>query len=185
MLKTLMRAARAVFTDQIRLQRGPEGLKVELAPPDAPRFTHSQLRRQEQQRQLRALLEAMVTELAEVLNATPGVRRRSPHLAQVEGALRVHGLLVLKAMPLPDLTLALQEFEEAVTNWSPVGLATLRSKMAVAIQERRRAGEAEQALPEPSYSQVPPTRPGTPEVTEVSLPPEELMAASRKDAATA
>lgn len=185
MLKTLMRAARAVFSDQIRLQRSPQGLKVELAPPDAPRFTNSQLRRKEQQRQLAALVESMLVQLAEVLNTNPGVRRHSPHLAQVEAALRVHGLLVLKAMPLPDLTRALQEFEEAVTNWSPVGLATLRSKMAVAIAERRREGEANQEPPPGGHAQVPPTRPATPEVTEVSLTPEELMAAARRETTTA
>lgn len=172
MFKPLVRIARTLFSDQVRLKRDGTGVKLALQPAGTIEFTSSQLRRQEQQRQFEQLLHRMQRELEAVLKSGPEPERRMPHLLQVHKALQVHGLVLLKAMPLPMLAKALAELEEAVTNWSPEGLATLRSKMSVAVSERRKAGEAETAAAPPALphdAAIPRTSTG-PEVTEVDVP---------------
>ena len=54
----------------------------------------------------------------------------------VEQALAKKGVRALRKLPLDVLRRALDQLEGLVTNWSPVGLAALRSKMAVTIIER-------------------------------------------------
>lgn len=159
---------RLVFSDQIRLRRKKgRGLKLALAPAGSVEFTESVLHRQDRARQAEDLLLQMQHELATVLDSAPTLREHARHLVQVEAALKSQGLLLLQAAPLPVLVRASRELEEAVTNWSPVALATFRSKLAVAVAERRRAGEAD-ALPNP----VPKTvtmAPSKVEVTEVDV----------------
>lgn len=83
-----------------------------------------------------AQLALMREELAALLDAQPGARQVLRHLAVFEAAFRRHGPAVLERAPLGLLRAALEQFEGLVSNWSPVGLATLRSKMAVALIER-------------------------------------------------
>jgi hypothetical protein len=141
--QSLVRAARAFFVDDIRLRR--EGSRVVLrlesasdthargpaaGPDTANRKTTPEQRRAEEQ------LAGMRSELKALLNEDPQARRNMPHLAYVEQQLAIQGLALLDKLPVPLLRQGLKQFEGAVTNWSPVGLATLRSKMAVAVQQR-------------------------------------------------
>lgn len=179
MFDTVKQVFRFVFSDQIRLRRSKhEGIRIALAPAGSVEVTDSMLQRQEKQRQAAALLQAMQDELHAVLQSSRSLREHSRHLVALDAALRTQGLVLLQAMPLPQLTRALFEFEQAVTNWSPVGLATLRSKIAVAIAERRRAGESD-ALP--AAPPTPPVAPAAadsrPEVTVVEVPAEALAGA--------
>jgi hypothetical protein len=66
----------------------------------------------------------------------PETRQTMRHLVFVEQALAKKGLKALHKLPLDVLQHALAQLEGLVTNWSPVGLASLRSKMAVAIIDR-------------------------------------------------
>ncbi|MDE2453241.1 MAG: hypothetical protein KGL43_06575, partial [Burkholderiales bacterium] len=67
-------------------------------------------------------------------------------LLQIEQALQEHGWKALDWVSLQTLGDALAQFEGMVTNWSPTGLACLRSKMAVALVER----ENQEAVTEPA-----------------------------------
>mgnify|MGYP001177789404 CR=1 FL=1 len=77
-------------------------------------------------------------ELAAALDELPGLRDTLRHLAWVESALAQRGLAALDEVPLAVLEQALDQFEGLVSNWSPRGLAALRSKMAVAVAARTR-----------------------------------------------
>ena len=78
----------------------------------------------------------MRKQLAELLDELPETRQALRHLVFVEHAIGKHGLKALHKLPVDVLERALSQFEGLVTNWSPVGLASLRSKMAVAIIDR-------------------------------------------------
>ena len=84
-------------------------------------------------------LQLMRRQLAQLLDELPATRGSLRQLAFVEQALGRKGLRALDKLPLDVLRHALEQFEGLVTNWSPVGLATLRSKMAVAVIERQHA----------------------------------------------
>ena len=73
-------------------------------------------------------------------DADPDIRPELGHLAYLETALMQQGLLALDTIPVDVLHKALDQFEGLVSNWAPRGLATLRSKMAVALSERSASG---------------------------------------------
>lgn len=79
---------------------------------------------------------AMPTQLAELLQRHPEARAVLKHLAVFERALRKKGDLVFAEAPLELLQGALRQLETLVLDWSPRGLAELRSRLAVAIIER-------------------------------------------------
>lgn len=91
-------------------------------------------------RRLDEELQRMRRELTDLLNEDLTLRNELRHLAFVEGALGTAGLDALYQVPVDVLKTALDQFEGLVTNWSPEGLACLRSKMAVAVRERENAG---------------------------------------------
>ena len=78
----------------------------------------------------------MQAQLAELLSELPETRHTMRQLAFVEQALNKKGLRALHKLPLDVLQRALEQLEGLVTNWAPVGLASLRSKMAVCILDR-------------------------------------------------
>ena len=124
----------AFFKHDVALQRAEDGVRIVLQerPRSAqlpPREELAARRRQEEH-------HLMLRQLAGLLNEMPATRRTMRPLVIVERALNKHGLVVLDKLPVDLLQRALEQFEGLVTNWSPVGLATLRSKMAVAIIER-------------------------------------------------
>lgn len=83
-----------------------------------------------------AELQRMRADLAAALDAIPGLRDELRALAFVEHALATQGLAALDQVMLAVLARALDEFESLVSNWSPPGLAALRSRMSVAVQAR-------------------------------------------------
>jgi hypothetical protein len=95
-------------------------------------------------------LALMREQLRALLDHEPGTRQVVRHLAFFEHALARNGMRALQTMPPVALQRALDEFENLVINWSPVGLATLRSKMAVALVERE--PDRGDPLPEPELS---------------------------------
>lgn len=103
-------------------------------------------------RHARQELAQMLQELGQVLSDERETRDQLRHLAYAEQVLRTHGLAALDKMPLEVLERAWAQFEGLVSDWSPWGLATLRSKMAVAVVSRggRRGDEVQGTDPAPS-----------------------------------
>ena len=132
MFRSARHAAHLFFRSQLSLKlRG--GVRLE--------FVDSRGRRAEspaeaEARRQRAELGRMVGELAQCLDADPDIRPELRHLAYLETALRQQGLAALQTLPVDVLHKALDQFEGLVSNWAPTGLAMLRSKMAVAVNER-------------------------------------------------
>jgi hypothetical protein len=136
-LSPVRRLATAFFRSDLTLRREQGQVHLALAerkPAAAPR---PKAERDESERRRRHQ-ELMVvrTELAALLNELPETRSTMRHLVFVEQALDKKGLKVLHKLPLDVLRRAHEQLENLVTNWSPAGLANLRSKMAVAIIDR-------------------------------------------------
>jgi hypothetical protein len=132
----LRRAAQAFFRSDVKLQRENGGVRLVLADrctEPAARVPTAAERLAEKQK---LELQFMLGQLAEVLDEVPETRETLRHLVFLEHALKKKGLKALKKMPLDVLRRALEQFEGLVTNWSPEGLANLRSKMAVTVIDR-------------------------------------------------
>jgi hypothetical protein len=135
----IRQAAAAFFKHDLALKRDPAGLQIVLEPKSAalapkkpkPDSRAEAARRKEKQEQ--ALI---LSQLSELLDEVPETRPALRHLVFVEQALQKKGLRALHKLPLDVLKRALEQMEGLVTNWSPVGLASLRSKIAVAIIDR-------------------------------------------------
>jgi len=139
LIRPLGVAARVFFKADISLRREAGGLQLVLAER-GPDGLVRETPKQAHERRERELLTLMQQELAEALDSQPGTRDALRHLVYFESKLRRKGLRALQRVPLPLLRRALAQFEALVSNWSPVGLATLRSKMAVAVIEREHEG---------------------------------------------
>ena len=140
LLRPLGQAARSFFTHDVALRRDGETVRVVLKerrqePTARERAALEAARREE------ALLAMARTELAAVLDELPATRRSLRQLAFVEHALAERGFSALRQVPVDLLRRALEQLEGLVTNWSPQGLATLRSRMAVTLIEREAAME--------------------------------------------
>lgn len=137
---TLKRAAQAFFKHDVVLKRDDAGVRVVLAerpsepPPRAARREAPVLTREQRE------LALARRELAELLDRGATLRSTLRHLAFLEHALAKKGWDALHKLPLDVLSKALEQFETMVTNWSPVGLASLRSRMAVAVMAREHSG---------------------------------------------
>jgi hypothetical protein len=136
MFRPLGDATRAFFKHDLALRRGDQGVEIVLAPRPSAGSAVVESRADLAARKANAELELMCKQLAHVLDEQPGTREAMRHLSFVEQALVKKGLKALQKLPLDLLQKALEQFEGLVTNWSPVGLAALRSKMAVAIIDR-------------------------------------------------
>lgn len=146
MFDSVRRVARAIFVDDIRLRRDGAGVRIELAPPTGEGGTATPERTPPRDGEA-ARLRCMRSELGAVLGESPGIRRRLQELAYIEQLLGEMGLSLLERAPLAVLAKAQQQLEDQVIDWSPVGLAELRSRMAVAVKARRAQGERE-VMPE-------------------------------------
>ena len=134
--KPLKQIVDAIFRHDLALRRDAQGVRVVLngrAGGNAPGRLSSAEEAAAKEKQAVAL---MCNQLAGVLDERPEIRGTMRHLAFVEQALGKKGLRALDKLPLEVMRHALDQFEGLVTNWSPVGLAGLRSKMAVAIIRR-------------------------------------------------
>lgn len=143
LLKTLGQGVVAFFRNDIELKRDPSGVKVVLQSLP-PRPSKRQAREQETAQRESSELQLMRSQLAALLDELPETRPALKHLVFVEHAVGKRGLKALHKLPVDVLEKALVQLEGLVTNWSPVGLASLRSKMAVAVIDREhRNPEAE------------------------------------------
>jgi hypothetical protein len=124
----------AFFQHDVALKRADDGVHIvlkERPPKPAPCGKEEMTETRE-----KVELHTMRCELAALLNELPETRQTMRHLVFVEQALARKGLRALHKLPLDLLQRALDQLEGLVTNWSPAGLANLRSKMAVAIIDR-------------------------------------------------
>lgn len=83
-----------------------------------------------------AKLVLMRTELRMLLKRHPQARSLARHLAYFERALHKSGARAYDEVPVDVLRKALIQIEFLVTNWSAVGLAELRSRLAISISDR-------------------------------------------------
>lgn len=79
----------------------------------------------------------MRRDLYELMEQHSGSRQLMRHLDLVERTLREQGLAAVEALPVRVLSKALTQLEKLVWDWSPVGLAELRSRIAILVKERR------------------------------------------------
>lgn len=137
----LRQVAAVFFMHELTLRRGAGGIQLTLAAPEtSPRAGARRARRRgdEPEAGVREETALIVQQLGALLDAEPESRLTLRHLVFVEDAVRRTGLRALAELPLQVLRRAHLQLEGLVVNWSPVGLANLRSKMAVAIVERSR-----------------------------------------------
>ena len=138
MFSPLRQAAAAFFKHDVALRKGEHGVEIVLQErPTVPAKAAKKPSRAElSSRKEREELALMREQLAALLDELPESRQTMRHLGFVEQALAKKGLKALHKLPVDVLQRALEQIEGLVTNWSPVGLASLRSKMAVAIIDR-------------------------------------------------
>ena len=141
MFDPLKRAARMIFKDEVRLRRDEGGMRIALETAQGQPGPPAQVKRLAQEQRERDERQIMAVQLQAVLDEAAAKRYPPRQLLQVNQALNAEGLALLINLPLAVLRTALDQLEDAVTNWSPTGLAALRSKMAVAVQERSLRGE--------------------------------------------
>jgi hypothetical protein len=85
----------------------------------------------------------MTEQLAELLAKPSASPALTPHLRQLDESLRASGLAGLESLDTEVLASALHELESLVRDWSPVGLADLRSRVAVLARRRIARARAE------------------------------------------
>jgi hypothetical protein len=79
----------------------------------------------------------MRRDLYSLLERHPASRQTMRHLDLIERTLRQIDIDAVEALPVKVLAKGLDELEALVWDWSPVGLATLRSRLAVVVKQRR------------------------------------------------
>jgi hypothetical protein len=79
----------------------------------------------------------MRRDLYSLLERHPASRQTMRHLDLIERTLRRVDIDAVEALPIKVLAKGLDELEALVWDWSPVGLATLRSRLAVTVKRRR------------------------------------------------
>lgn len=87
----------------------------------------------EQRRRVRR----MRRDLYELMQHHQGARLLMAHLDLVERTLRLEGLGAVEKLPVRVIAKALSQLERLVWDWSPAGLAELRSRMAILVKQRR------------------------------------------------
>src|ERR1700712_5591788 len=102
--------------------------------------------RQQQRDQKRQRDRLMKRELYTLMEQHPSSRQLMRHLDLVERTLRKGGLDAVEKMPVRVLMKALTQLERLVWDWSAVGLAELRSRIAVMVKTRPMESEREEAL---------------------------------------
>lgn len=135
----LRHAVAAFFKHDIALRRDDSGLQIVLEPKiesGVKKKPKKGSREDAAQRKDKQDLALVLQQLGALLSELPETRQTMRPLVFVEQGLQKKGLRALHKLPLDVLQRALEQLEALVTNWSPVGLANLRSKMAVAILDR-------------------------------------------------
>ena len=134
--QSLRAATAAFFKSDLAIKRAEDGVRIVLRERPAPGKPAPLSRDEIAAKREKQELKLMQVQLAELLSELPETRQALRQLAFVEQAMAKKGLKALHKLPLDVLQKALEQLEGLVTNWSPVGLASLRSKMAVAIIDR-------------------------------------------------
>jgi len=96
--------------------------------------TSTSARQREERADRRRRVHEMKSDLDDLLAQHPASRRLMRRLAAVEHTLHTKGLAGVEALPVRILAKALAEMDELVRDWSPTGLAELRSRMAVIVK---------------------------------------------------
>ena len=122
-LGSSLESVRRFFGRPIRLQRGHLTL-------GAPAGSLRARARDAQRRRVRH----MRRDLYQLMQHHPGARKVMPHLDATERTLRRRGLTGIEALPVSVIAKALTQLEQLVRDWTPVGLANLRSRMAVIVK---------------------------------------------------
>jgi hypothetical protein len=138
-LAPVRQLAAAFFQHELTLKREQGQVHVVLAGRRPAEKANKPPREDGERRRRRQHHEELMlvrTELAALLNELPETRSTMRHLVFVEQALEKKGFKVLNKVPLDVMHRAHEQLENLVTNWSPAGLANLRSRMAVAIIDR-------------------------------------------------
>jgi hypothetical protein len=131
------RAFALIFRHHVTLRVAPGGVRVVMEDrPSLPARERLPTRAELAARKSQQEFQLMQQQLAELLNDLPETRTTLRHLVFVEKALARKGLRALQKLPVEVLQRALEQLEGVVVNWSPVGLAALRSRIAVAIIDR-------------------------------------------------
>jgi hypothetical protein len=131
------RAYALIFRRHVSLQVAEGGVRVMLQDrPTTPNRDRPPTRAELAARKAQQEFRLMQQQLAELLDDLPETRSTLRHLVFVEKALERKGLPALQNLPVEVLRRALDQLEGMVVNWSPTGLAALRSRMAVVIIER-------------------------------------------------
>jgi hypothetical protein len=133
-LRAPLRFVGDLFARELRLERDGKNLNIKLASKAsaAPAATKPQAPPSPAEIEL----NQMRAELKKLLDVHPGTRRVMRHLVYFERALATDGLRALIEIPEEVLGTALEQLEKLVSNWSNRDLATLRSKMSVAVVNR-------------------------------------------------
>lgn len=138
MFDGIKRAARAFFVEDLRVRRDERGLRIvfesEPAGPSQPPPLE-RARQEAEQRRLKQVHDIRA-QLATLFESHPGLGVKGSPMHAIDRALAVQGLAFLDSVPLAVLRPALESFEAAVLDWTPAGLAYLRSRMAVTLRER-------------------------------------------------
>jgi hypothetical protein len=157
LLDAVRKAHSALFRQHVALRHDDSGMHLVLQTraDGAERRPHADTPDERSTRRQTEEFKLVLTQLGELLDDQPEIRRVMRHLAFVERALAKAGFQALLTLPLDVLQHALNQLEGLVINWSPVGLAALRSKMAVAIIELERLPTTTQAPREDYRSTFP------------------------------
>ena len=122
-LGSSLQSVRRFLERPIRLQRGHLTL-------GAPAGGARSKARDAQRRRLRH----MRRDLYELMEHHPSSRPLMRHLDLVEHTLRRSGLGAVEALPAQVIAKALTQMERLVWDWTPVGLAEMRSRLAVMVK---------------------------------------------------
>ena len=98
----------------------------------------------------------MRRELYLLLEQHPESRTLMRHLDLVERTLRAEGFTAVEALPVPVLSKALAQLERLVWDWSPAGLAELRSRLAILVKTHRASRVAADPDTAPAVAAVAP-----------------------------
>ena len=104
----------------------------------------SSLRAQARDEQ-RQRVRRMRRDLYELMQQHPTSRQLMRHLDLVERTLRHEGYAAVEALPVRVIAKSLTQLEKLVWDWTPVGLAELRSRLAVMVKNRQPEAEQEAA----------------------------------------
>ncbi len=129
-----MKSVRRFLERPISVQQG--GLT--LGVPESS--LRAQARDEQRQR-----VRRMRRDLYELMQQHPSSRQLMRHLDLVEHTLRRDGFAGVEALPVRVIAKALTQMERLVWDWTPVGLAELRSRMAVMIKNRPAQAAREEA----------------------------------------